>query len=54
MNKLVGYMHGVNLGGCLSQCDHTKERYDNFIKEAKKKVKEGFEEINNDYDEEKV
>ncbi len=33
MKKLVGYMHGVNLGGWLSQCDHTKERYDNFIKE---------------------
>ena len=24
-------MHGVNLGGWLSQCNHTKERYDNFI-----------------------
>ena len=33
MKKLEGYMHGVNLGGWLSQCDHTKERYDNFIKE---------------------
>ena len=33
MKKLEGYMHGVNLGGWLSQCDHTKERYDSFIKE---------------------
>lgn len=33
MKKLEGYMHGVNLGGWLSQCDHTKDRYDNFIKE---------------------
>lgn len=26
-----GYEKGVNLGGWLSQCNHTKERYDNFI-----------------------
>lgn len=31
MKQLTGYMHGINLGGWLSQCDHTKERYDNFI-----------------------
>ena len=31
MRKFEGYMHGVNLGGWLSQCNHTKERYDNFI-----------------------
>ena len=34
MKKLKGYMHGVNLGGWLSQCDHTKERYDFFITES--------------------
>ena len=34
MKKLAGYEHGVNLGGWLSQCDHTQDRYDNFIKEA--------------------
>ena len=33
MKQLTGYMHGVNLGGWLSQCNHTKERYDNFIVE---------------------
>ena len=33
MKKCKGYMHGVNLGGWLSQCDHTKERYDTFITE---------------------
>ena len=33
MRLLEGYMHGVNLGGWLSQCDHTKDRYDNFIVE---------------------
>ncbi len=33
MNDLKGYKKGVNLGGWLSQCDHTKERYDNFISE---------------------
>ena len=33
MKQLTGFMHGVNLGGWLSQCDHTKERYENFITE---------------------
>lgn len=33
MSNLDGLMHGINLGGWLSQCNHTKERYDNFIKE---------------------
>ena len=33
MKTMDGYMHGVNLGGWLSQCDHTKERYDTFIRE---------------------
>ncbi len=31
MKQFTGYMHGVNLGGWFSQCDHTRERYDNFI-----------------------
>ena len=38
MKKFKGYMHGINLGGWLSQCDHTKERYDNFITEDDFKV----------------
>ncbi|MBO6239948.1 MAG: cellulase family glycosylhydrolase [Butyrivibrio sp.] len=38
MKRFNGYMHGVNLGGWLSQCNHTKERYDNFIKEEDFKV----------------
>ena len=33
MKKFNGFMHGVNLGGWFSQCNHTQERYDNFIKE---------------------
>ena len=33
MKRFEGYMHGINLGGWLSQCDHTKERYDTFIVE---------------------
>jgi aryl-phospho-beta-D-glucosidase BglC (GH1 family) len=33
MKIFEGYMYGVNLGGWLSQCDHTKERYDTFIVE---------------------
>ncbi len=34
MKNWPGYEHGVNFGGWLSQCDHTKERYDTFIGEA--------------------
>ena len=33
MREWKGFGHGVNLGGWVSQCDHTKERYDSFIKE---------------------
>ena len=33
MLKFNGFMHGVNLGGWYSQCNHTELRYDNFIKE---------------------
>ena len=33
MKRWKGYEHGVNLGGWLSQCDHTKERYETFIRE---------------------
>ncbi len=33
MKRFEGFMHGVNLGGWYSQCNHTEERYDNFIKE---------------------
>ncbi len=31
MKSFEGYMHGVNLGGWLSQCEHTRERYESFI-----------------------
>ena len=33
MRRWEGFEHGINFGGWLSQCDHTKDRYDNFIKE---------------------
>lgn len=33
MRLFEGYVKGINLGGWLSQCNHTKERYDNFIVE---------------------
>lgn len=33
MKQFTGYMHGVNLGGWLSQCVHTQEHYDTFITE---------------------
>ena len=38
MKQFTGFMHGVNLGGWFSQCNHTQERYDNFITEADFKV----------------
>lgn len=31
MKNFAGYKKGVNLGGWLSQCVHTKEHYDTFI-----------------------
>ncbi len=34
MKMFSGFMNGINLGGWLSQCDHTKERYENFITES--------------------
>ena len=33
MKKFEGFQRGINLGGWLSQCDHSEERYANFIKE---------------------
>ncbi len=33
MAKLDGFHKGVDLGGWLSQCDHTRERYETFITE---------------------
>lgn len=33
MKKFTGFMHGVNLGGWYSQCDHSEKRYDTFITE---------------------
>lgn len=34
MKKWIGYQKGINLGGWLSQCGHTKEHYDTFIRES--------------------
>lgn len=33
MKKFNGYTKGINLGGWLSQCNHSKETYDTFINE---------------------
>lgn len=33
MTKWIGYQHGVNFGGWLSQCKYTKEHFDTFITE---------------------
>ena len=42
MKTLSGFLHGVNLGGWLSQCNHTKDRYENFIREEDIKKIEGW------------
>lgn len=34
MKKFTGYIKGINLGGWLSQCDHSKETYNTFIVES--------------------
>lgn len=34
MKKWIGYQKGINLGGWLSQCEHTTDHYENFIKES--------------------
>ncbi len=34
LKKFEGYIKGVDLGGWLSQCNHTKERYETFIMES--------------------
>ena len=33
MKKFIGYQKGINFGGWFSQCDYSKETYDNFITE---------------------
>ncbi|HOC34848.1 MAG TPA: glycosyl hydrolase family 5, partial [Ruminococcus flavefaciens] len=33
MLKSKGIIKGINLGGWMSQCDYSRERLDNFIKE---------------------
>ncbi|MDD5934181.1 MAG: cellulase family glycosylhydrolase [Clostridiales bacterium] len=33
MKKFIGYQRGINLGGWLSQCEHTTEHYETFIVE---------------------
>ena len=38
MATMEGFKHGVNLGGWLSQCVHTKEHYETFITEEDLKV----------------
>lgn len=33
MKKFEGYIHGIDLGGWLSQCDYSQDRLENFIRE---------------------
>jgi len=42
MKEWKGYKSGVNLGGWLSQCVHTYEHYDSFIREEDLKVIAGW------------
>ncbi len=38
MKTWTGYETGINLGGWLSQCTHTREHYDSFITEPDIKI----------------
>lgn len=42
LKEFKGYKHGVDLGGWLSQCNHTTERYETFIKEEDIKTIAGW------------
>lgn len=42
LREFKGYKRGVDFGGWLSQCNYTKERYDNFITEDDFKVVAGW------------
>jgi len=42
MANMNGFKHGINIGGWLSQCNHTKEHYDSFIHEDDFKVIKGW------------
>lgn len=42
MKELTGFMHGVNLGGWLSQCNYKKEHCDSFILEEDIKTISGW------------
>ena len=33
MRQFKGFQRGVNLGGWYSQCDHSEQRYDTFIRD---------------------
>lgn len=33
MKQFLGYKRGINLGGWLSQCEHSRQHYDSFIAE---------------------
>lgn len=42
MKQFTGYMHGIDLGGWLSQCAHTHEHYESFITEEDFKTISGW------------
>ena len=42
MDSFNGYMKGINLGGWLSQCDHSEERYAGFITERDFEILAGW------------
>ena len=42
MRRWIGFEHGVNLGGWLSQCDYSKDRLEHFIVEEEIKRNSGW------------
>jgi hypothetical protein len=47
MREFKGYMHGINLGGWFSQCDHSEKRYDYFVRhdDFKRIARWGFDHV---------
>ena len=47
MLKSRGIIKGINLGGWMSQCDYSRERLDNFVKEndIKRIAEWGFDHV---------
>ena len=42
MKEFTGYKRGINLGGWLSQCEHSEEHYNAFITENDLRIISGW------------